>query len=266
MSTDQQRLAGRAGIVTGASRGLGRATALLLAARGADVVACGRDEAALAETASLADGLPGRVLAQRCDVTHEPDVVAAVERCERELGPLRYVVANAGHQVERRLHETTNDDWAAVEAVNARGVFWCCKHAIGAMLEHRLGGSIVVVASAVSLTADPNLAAYTSSKHAALGIVRAVATDRGYAAAGIRANAVCPGDMETPMVRQYLDSHDDPELARREIESAYPVERIAAPEEVAAVIAFLVSDDASFMTGAPVAVDGGILSTLYTHG
>lgn len=259
-------IAGRAGIVTGASRGLGRATALVLAARGADVVACGRDEAALAQTASLADGLTGRVLAQRCDVTNEPDVVAAVERCERELGALRYVVANAGHQVERRLHETTNDDWAAVEAVNARGVFWCCKHAIEAMLEHRRGGSIVVVASAVSLTADPNLAAYTSSKHAALGIVRAVATDRGYAAAGIRANAVCPGDMDTPMVRRYFDSHDDPERARREIESAYPVERIAAPEEVAAVIAFLVSDDASFMTGAPVPVDGGILSTLYTHG
>jgi NAD(P)-dependent dehydrogenase (short-subunit alcohol dehydrogenase family) len=99
-------------------------------------------------------------------------------------------------EVERRLHETTNDDWATVEAVNA----------------------------------------------------------------------VCPGDMETPMVRQYFDSHDDPELARREIESAYPVERIAAPEEVAAVIAFLVSDEASFMTGAPIPVDGGILSTLYTHG
>jgi NAD(P)-dependent dehydrogenase (short-subunit alcohol dehydrogenase family) len=258
-------IAGRAGIVTGASRGLGRATALVLAARGADVVACARDDEALAETASLADGLPGRVVTQRCDVTVEGEVMAAVERCERDLGPLRYVVANAGHQVERRLHETSNADWAAVEAVNARGVFWCAKHAIEAMLEHGLGGSIVVVASAVSLTADPNLAAYTSSKHAALGIVRAVAADRGYAAAGIRANAVCPGDMETPMVRQYLDSHDDPARARREIESAYPVERIAAPEEVATVIAFLVSDDASFMTGAPVPVDGGILSTLYTH-
>jgi NAD(P)-dependent dehydrogenase (short-subunit alcohol dehydrogenase family) len=258
-------IAGRAGIVTGASRGLGRATALVLAARGADVVACARDQVALAETASLADGLPGRVVTQPCDVTVEGEVVAAVERCERDLGPLRYVVANAGHQVERRLHETTNEDWAAVEAVNARGVFWCAKHSIEAMLEHGLGGSIVVVASAVSLTADPNLAAYTSSKHAALGIVRAIAADRGYAAGGIRANAVCPGDMETPMVRRYLDSHDDPERARREIERVYPVERIAAPEEVAAVIAFLVSDDASFMTGAPVPVDGGILSSLYTH-
>jgi NAD(P)-dependent dehydrogenase (short-subunit alcohol dehydrogenase family) len=258
-------MTGRAGIVTGASRGLGRATALTLAARGADVVACARDEAALAETADLADGLPGRVVALRCDVTDEADVMGAVRCAQRELGPLRYLVANAGHQVERRLHETTNDDWAAVEAVNARGVFWCAKHAIEAMLGHGLGGSIVVVASAVSLTADPNLAAYTSSKHAALGIVRAIAADRGYAAARIRANAVCPGDMETPMVRQYFESHDDPEVARREIESAYPVGRIAAAEEVAAVIAFLVSDDASFMTGAPVPVDGGILSTLYTH-
>jgi NAD(P)-dependent dehydrogenase (short-subunit alcohol dehydrogenase family) len=257
---------GRAGIVTGASRGLGRATALTLAARGADVVACARDEAALTETARLAQGLPGHVLAQRCDVTDERDVIAAVERAEGELGPLRYLVANAGHQVERRLHETTNEDWAAVEAVNARGVFRGAKHAIAAMLEHGLGGSIVVVASAVSLTADPNLAAYTASKHAALGIVRAIAADRGYAAAGIRANAVCPGDIDTPMVRQYLDSHDDPERARRAIERAYPMQRISAPEEVAAVIAFLVSDDASFMTGAAVPVDGGILSTLYTNG
>jgi NAD(P)-dependent dehydrogenase (short-subunit alcohol dehydrogenase family) len=189
-----------------------------------------------------------------------------VRRAEAELGPLRFLVANAGHQVERRLHETSSEDWAAVEAVNARGVFWCAKHAISAMLDHGLGGSIVVVASAVSLTADPSLAAYTASKHAALGIVRTIAADRGYAAAGIRANAVCPGDIETPMVRQYLDSHDDPELARREIESAYPMQRISAPEEVAAVVAFLVSDDASFMTGAPIPVDGGILSTLYTNG
>ena len=265
MAPNRSSIAERAGIVTGASRGLGRTTALRLAAGGATVLACGRDLAGLQETARLAEGLAGRIVVQRCDVTILADVVAAVQRAREELGPLRFLIANAGHQVEKRLHETTDADWAAVDAVNVRGVFWCCRQALGAMLEHRLGASIVVVASIAALAAEPGLAAYTSSKHAALGIARVIATDRGYTAAGIRANAVCPGDVETPMVRRYFEAHADPAQARRAVQSAYPLGRIAEPAEVAEVIAFLVSDAASFVNGAPIPVDGGIMSAVFTH-
>lgn len=264
--SSRSSIAGRVGIVTGASRGLGRSVALDLVARGATVLACARDASALEETVRLGAGLPGRILAQVCDVTVKDDIAAAVARAQRDCGPLRFLVANAGHQVEKRLHETSDEEWAAVDAVNVRGVFWCCKQAVEAMLEHRLGASIVIVASIASLSAEPSLAAYTVSKHAALGIARVIATDRGYAAAGIRANAVCPGDMETTMVRQYFDAHENPVEARRAVESAYPVERIAYPDEVASVISFLVSDEASFLSGAPIPVDGGLSAAVFTHG
>jgi NAD(P)-dependent dehydrogenase (short-subunit alcohol dehydrogenase family) len=230
------------------------------------VLACARDLPALEETAALGNGLPGRIVAQRCDVTVDDDVAAAVARADRELGPLRFLIANAGHQVEKRLHETTDEDWARVDAVNVRGTFWCAKCSVLAMLEHRLGGSIVIVASIASLAADPGLAAYTVSKHAALGIARVIATDRGYTAAGIRANALCPGEMETPMVRQYFDAHDDPVAARNAVARAIPLGRISDPDEVAEVIAFLVSDAASYVNGAALVADGGVMSAVYHHG
>jgi NAD(P)-dependent dehydrogenase (short-subunit alcohol dehydrogenase family) len=258
-------LTGRVGVVTGASGGLGRSVALALAARGATVLACARNLSALGETVDAASGLPGRIVSQRCDVTVEGDIADAVARAQRDLGPLRFLVANAGHQVEKRLHETSDEEWTAVDAVNVRGVFWCARRTIDAMLEHRLGGSIVVVASIASLAAEASLAAYTVSKHAALGISRVIATDRGYTAAGIRANAVCPGEMETPMVRQWFDSHDDPDQARRAVASGNPLERIADPDEVALVIAFLISDAASYVNGAAIPVDGGLRSAVYTH-
>ena len=263
--SSRSSIVGRAGIVTGASRGLGRSAALDLAARGATVLACARDAGALDETVRLGADLPGRILAQPCDVTVQDDISAAVARVLRDCGPLRFLVANAGHLVEKRLHETSDEEWAAIDAVNVRGVFWCCKPAVEAMLEHRLGASIVIVASVASLSAEPSLAAYTVSKHAALGIARVIAADRGYAAAGIRANAVCPGDMETTMVRQYFDAHENPGEARRAVERAYPVERIADPAEVASVISFLISDEASFLNGAPVPVDGGLSSAVFTR-
>ena len=109
------------------------------------------------------------------------------------------------------------------------------------------------------------LTAYTASKHAVLGLTRSIAVTRELARAGIRANAVLPGDMNTPMVQQYFAAHADPELARQEISSAYPMERIAEPAEVANVVRFLVSDDASFVNGAAIVVDGGLGAALYTN-
>ncbi|MDF3312250.1 SDR family NAD(P)-dependent oxidoreductase [Rhodococcus sp. T2V] len=255
----------KSGLVTGASGGLGRATVLALAAHGANVVALSRNADTLQETARMAQGLQGTVVALQADVTDEPSVVDALTQVESSFGTLDFVVNNAGRQIERNFLETTNEDWDAIDLTNVRGPFWVCKHAAAAMLRHGHGGSIVNIASVLSVSADPMLTAYTASKHAVLGLTRSIAVTRQLARAGIRANAVLPGDMNTPMVQQYFAAHADPELARQEIASAYPVERIAEPAEVANVVRFLVSDDASFVNGAAIVVDGGLGAALYTN-
>ncbi|MFJ6456116.1 SDR family NAD(P)-dependent oxidoreductase [Paenarthrobacter sp. NPDC091669] len=255
---DQKR-----GIVTGASRGLGRSTALALAEAGALILAAARDQDALLETCELASDLPGKIIGVVADVTSEAEVKALVDRCVSEFGGLDYVVNNAGVQVERSLLDTTNEDWDLVDVTNVRATFWSCKYAIAWMIANG-GGSIVNIASVLSVSADPMLPAYTASKHAVLGLTRSIAVTREYARAGVRANAVLPGDMETPMVAQYFASHDDPDAARQQIASAYPAERISDPMEVARVVRFLVSDESSFVNGSAITVDGGILASLYT--
>jgi NAD(P)-dependent dehydrogenase (short-subunit alcohol dehydrogenase family) len=255
----------KAGLVTGASGGLGRATALELAAHGANVLTLSRNIEELKETAHLARDLPGQVVPLRADVTDEDAVVDAVRLLEQEFGSVDFVVNNAGRQIERDFLDTTNEDWDEIDRTNVRGPFWVCKHAAKAMLRLGRGGSIVNVASVLSISADPMLTAYTTSKHAVLGLTRSIAVTRSLATAGVRCNAVLPGDMDTPMVQNYFAAHDDPEEARRAVSSAYPVERIADPAEVANVIRFLVSDDASFVNGASIVVDGGLGAALYTN-
>ncbi|REE77592.1 NAD(P)-dependent dehydrogenase (short-subunit alcohol dehydrogenase family) [Rhodococcus wratislaviensis] len=255
----------KSGLVTGASGGLGRATVLALAAHGANVVALSRNADKLQETAQMAHDLQGTVIAVQADVTDEPSVVDALTQVETSFGTLDFVVNNAGRQIERSFLETTNEDWDIIDVTNVRGPFWVCKYAAAAMLRHGRGGSIVNIASVLSVRADPMLTAYTASKHAVLGLTRSIAVTRQLARAGIRANAVLPGDMNTPMVQQYFAAHADPELARHEISSAYPMERIAEPAEVANVVRFLVSDDASFVNGAAIVVDGGLGAALYTN-
>jgi NAD(P)-dependent dehydrogenase (short-subunit alcohol dehydrogenase family) len=255
---------GKAGLVTGASGGLGRASAIALAAQGATVVAIARNEKGLQETVDLAGGSPGKIVGFQADVTDEDQVRAAIDACGGYPGGLRYVVNNAGASIEQSLLDTTNEQWDHVQDVNVRAVFWVCKYAVGAMLERGCAGSIVNIASVLSMTADPMLTAYTTSKHAVLGLTRSIAVSREYARAGIRANAICPGDMDTPMVQQYFASLGDPDEARARISSSYPVERIADPAEIAAAVVFLVSDASSFINGSSLVIDGGLTASLYT--
>ena len=156
--------------------------------------------------------------------------------------------------------ETTNAMWDDLVATHLTGTFWGCKHAIAAMRE-RGGGTIVNVGSILSFTGDGYLAAYTAMKSGVLGLTKAVAID--YALDGIRCNCVCPGDMETPMIEQYFDGTDDAAAARREMEAAYPGKRIADPREVAAAVLFLCSDESSFVSGAPLLVDGALTAKTY---
>jgi len=244
------KLAGKAGVVTGTSRGLGREILELATAEGALVVAMAR---------SPQEPLDGAVFVEG-DVRREAHVLAAIERCVAELGALDFVVNNAGILGESRLHETTNELWDDLVATHLTGTFWGCKHAIAVMRE-RGGGAIVNIGSILSFTGDGYLAAYTAMKSGVLGLTRAIAID--YAADGIRCNCVCPGDMETPMIQQYFDGTGDAAAAREEMEQAYPGKRIAHPREVATAVVYLLSDDASFVNGAPLLVDGGLTAKTY---
>jgi NAD(P)-dependent dehydrogenase (short-subunit alcohol dehydrogenase family) len=255
------RCAGKAGVVTGTSRGLGRETLLALAAEGANVVGVARDEEAGGRVADEASSNGGRALFQRGDVRREKDIVAAVERCRAEFGALDFMVNNAAILGEGRLHETSNEQWDDLVATHLTATFWGCKHAIDAMRESGHGGSIVNLGSILSFTGDGYLAAYTAMKSGVLGLTKAIAID--YALDGIRCNCVCPGDMETPMIEQYFEGTADPVAARAEMEGAYPGKRIAHPREVAAAVVFLVSDESSFVSGAPILVDGGLTAKTY---
>lgn len=254
------RFEGKCGIVTGGGSGLGREVVHLVAAEGARVMIVDRDrEAGEAVAAELAEA-PGTILVNEADVTVEDQVRDAITRCRKEFGGFDFIHNNAGVQLERPLNETTEEEWDWVNDVNLKGVFFGCKHAVNAMVETG-GGSIVNTASLVAHTADAFIPAYCATKTGVLGLTRAVAV--GYAKDGIRANCVSPGDMDTPMLKKYFDATDDPVAAREEMESAYPGKRLGHPREVAQVAGFLLSDDASFVSGVSIIADGGLSAKTY---
>jgi NAD(P)-dependent dehydrogenase (short-subunit alcohol dehydrogenase family) len=255
-------LDGRFGVVTGAAQGLGRESALALAAAGAAVVCVDVNSNGADDTADLVRAAGGKAVALRVDVSKVNDIDAAIQLSRTEFGGFNFIHNNAGIQLEKPLHETSSEEWQRVIDINLTGVFNGCRQAVRAMLETG-GGSIVNTASALSLSADPYLSAYTASKHGVLGLTRAIGVDPTYAQAGIRCNCICPGDMSTPMILQYWDSTPDPAAAKAEMEAHYPARRIGNPAEVANAVVFLVSDRSSYFNASHLIVDGGLLAQVY---
>jgi len=253
------RLAGKAGVVTGGSRGLGLEVVRAALAEGAKVVATSRSgHADVSVNSSI---LSKELLEMRGDVRVEADVVAAIDACWTTFGGFDFIVNNAGILGEGRLHETTNEQWNDLVSTHLTGTFWGCKHALLDMRAHGTGGAIVNVGSILSFTGDGYLAAYTGMKAGVLGLTKAIAVD--YAADGIRCNCVCPGDMDTPMIQQYFAGTEAPDQARAEMLAAYPGKRIADAREVANAVVFLLSDESSFVNGTSIVVDGGLLAKTY---
>jgi NAD(P)-dependent dehydrogenase (short-subunit alcohol dehydrogenase family) len=259
-------LRGRVAIVTGGSRGIGRAVVRTLAAEGMVVVATGRDPATGAvmereESARPEVGAAGgtvRFLAG--DVGDADRVAAVVDTVLAEHGTVDVLVNNAAVQREKALLDQTLDDFHAVVTTNLLGTFLFSRAVLAPMVAQGTG-VIVNVSSVLGLVGDPLLPVYCATKAGILGLTRSTAL--AYAHRGIRVVAVCPGDVDTELNQQYFSSQPDPVAFRARIEGEYPVQRIASTDEIARTIRFLVSDDASFITGTHLLVDGGILSRIY---
>ncbi|MGF7239478.1 MAG: SDR family NAD(P)-dependent oxidoreductase [Frankia sp.] len=247
------RLEGRSVLVTGAAAGVGRAVAHRLADEGARLALTDLNADALAQTADEVRAAGAQVVTTAGDIVDPAVSTRLVALAEAELGGVDGLVNNVGILILKSLEDTTLADFDRLMHVNCYSHLLCMQAAVPAMRGHG-GGSIVNVASVGALVALPNVSAYCPSKSAVAGLTRSAAAEFSPL---IRVNAVCPGGVETDMSREHLASFEDKEAAIAKLTGRQLLPRYAQPSEIAAVIAFLLSDDASFMTGAIVAAEAG---------
>ncbi|MDL0118487.1 glucose 1-dehydrogenase [Halobacterium salinarum] len=241
-------------VVTGAGSGIGRATAQKLAADGANVVVADVDAEGGRETARQIESADGNAIYVDVDVTKEADVEAMVETALDTYGALDIAHNNAGIEgTNAPLSEQSIEDWHQVLDVNLTGVWLCMKHELPALTSGD-GGAIVNTASIAGLAAD-GAEPYTASKHGVVGLTKAAAVH--HAEDGVRVNAVCPGVVRTPMVERAIEEHPDAVDAMTEDQ---PLGRMAEPEEIAETVAWLASDESSFVNGHALPVEGGKLA------
>ena len=248
------QLQGKVALVTGAAAGIGAGIAERLCASGASVLLFDIDgDGALHRATELRS--PTRTLALQGDVASEEDVERAIATAVERFGALDVLVNNAGVEITHPVTSFAAEAWDRQLDVNLKGTFLFCKHAIPKM---RRGGSIINIASIRAFVSYAGGAAYDASKAGLIGLTRASALDHGRD--GIRVNAICPGYMQTPMLDQWLATLEDPDETMQKLIAAHPLGRIGTPRDVADAVLFFASDAASFVTGASLLVDGGLLT------
>jgi len=247
------RLSNRVALITGGNRGIGLATAQLFAKEGAKVVLLARDQA---KGESEAKSIDNAKFIQG-NVTKAEDCQRAVDESIKTVGGVDVLVNCAGIIYRNRtVEQTTEEEWDATFDVNVKGTFLMCKHAMPALRERK--GCVVNLSSYVGMVGFRGASAYAASKAAIINLTRSMALD--HAREGVRVNAICPGSVDTEMIHTAWKNFGDVEEAQRLWAEKHPLGRIAQPEEVAQAILFLASDDASFITGTALVVDGGILA------
>ncbi|SDJ06598.1 NAD(P)-dependent dehydrogenase, short-chain alcohol dehydrogenase family [Nonomuraea jiangxiensis] len=251
----RDRFAGKVVLITGATSGIGEATARAFAAEGATVFFCGRREALGNQVAASIRAAGGKATFRRADVREEDQVRDFVEACARRHGRIDIAVNNAGIESPRavRLHEQTLADLEAVWRTNAAGVFLAMKYELPRMLER--GGAIVNTASVSAEVGWATIAPYNASKHAVASLTKVAGLE--YAADGIRVNALAPGAVDTPMLRRAAEAFG---VTYEQIAQDYPIKRIVGADEIARVVMFLASDDSSAVVGHDLDTTGGYLA------
>ena len=253
------RVAGKVALVTGAGSGIGRAACLALSAQGATVVATSRDPGRTDATARAVRAAGGEVGdAFALDVGDRGAVAAAIHRVGERFGRIDVLVNNAGVELPHGpgIGEVTDEEWERLFRVNVSGIFWAVRAALPYLAT---GASIVNVGSVNSLVAWPNDAPYTATKGAVLQLSRALALE--LAPRGIRVNCLCPGIIDTRLTRDFIEASGDPARTEGEYHATAPLGRMGTPEEVAACVVFLASDESSYVTGSALVVDGGMTAT-----
>jgi meso-butanediol dehydrogenase/(S,S)-butanediol dehydrogenase/diacetyl reductase len=251
-----KRLEGKVALVTGAGTGIGAATAEAFAREGATVVICGRRQGPLDETVARIRAAGGRAEAVACDVSDETAFTQAIDATVQRYGALDILVNNAMAYTWNAIESTSADEWRANFATSVDGTFWGTRAAMRHMKAK--GGAIVNLSSICGLLGTPYMAGYSAAKAAIINFSRAAAAEG--ARNGIRVNVVIPAVVETPGTAGMLTDAE----SRRKTEALIPMGRVGQPDELAKAILFLASDDASYITGAALPVDGGRSAVLTT--
>jgi meso-butanediol dehydrogenase / (S,S)-butanediol dehydrogenase / diacetyl reductase len=249
------RLAGKTALITGAGAGIGRATAQMFAREGAFVSVVDLNAATALETVALIEQEGGAALAIEADVSRPDAVQRMFGETIRANGQLNILFNNAGIVKQGRVEDSSFEDWNAQIATTLTSVFLGCKYAIP-LLRKQKGGVIINMASIAGVMGIVNRAVYSAAKGGVVGLTRAVALD--HAAEGIRCVYLAPATIETPSLRERIEASPDPVEARKAFEARQPLGRIGRPDDVAYAALYLASDEASFLTGSGLHVDGGM--------
>ena len=241
-------------VVTGGAKGIGGACVEAFMEGGAKVCILDIDQAGQ----EFADSLGNDTFFIHCDVSKEDEVKTAFRKIEKKIGAVEVLVNNAGIQSYSTVTETTEEEWDLIMNVNLKSAFLCSKYVIPMMLEKKKG-CVINVASVQSFISQKNVAPYTTSKTALLGLTRSIAVDY---APYIRSVAVCPGTVDTPMLRNSIQESPNPDEVLEECNEMHLVKRICSSEEVGELITYLASDKAGFITGQAIRIDGGLGITI----
>ena len=248
------KLKDKVAIVTGSSKGIGEGIARVFSREGANVVVVCRTDKDGEKMANELGAADGKAIYVKTDVTKSADIQEMINKTVETFGKLDILVNNAGYHISKSVEAVSEEEWEFLQNTNLRSTYLCSKYSIPHLRKTK--GNIINISSMVGIVGQPNAGAYSATKGGQIAMSKGMAID--FAPDGVRTNVICPGWIATPMVEDWFSQQDDPEASRKYIYSQHPLGRIGTIEECGTVAAFLACDESSFMTGAVLAVDGGV--------